>query len=171
MIYEKYADWVFRTLQRQKKVRASDLEDQMQEVFRAVHKSLPKFDRTKPLEPWLYSICAHVASRYGCSAYIRRVFTVDISAFWERPSEALTPERNLAIHDEQKDVDELLDKLDLDKRVVFVMFEFDEISCEEIAKTLGIPVGTVHSRLSAARKILIKAYNRREAERSRKGDP
>lgn len=71
---------------------------------------------------------------------------------------------------EQDAVDELLDKLDPEKRAAFVMYEIDEMSCEEIAKQLGIPVGTVHSRLSAARKELIKAYQRREAKRKREED-
>jgi RNA polymerase sigma-70 factor (ECF subfamily) len=42
--------------------------------------------------------------------------------------------------------------MDLDKRAVFVMFEIDELPCEAIASALGVPVGTVWSRLSAARK-------------------
>jgi RNA polymerase sigma-70 factor, ECF subfamily len=41
--------------------------------------------------------------------------------------------------------------------VVFVMFELDEMSCDEIASALGVPVGTVHSRLFTARKLFQKA--------------
>ena len=45
-----------------------------------------------------------------------------------------------------------MNELDPDKRSVLVMFEVEERSCEEIADLCGIPVGTVHSRLSHARK-------------------
>ena len=46
---------------------------------------------------------------------------------------------------------EILDLMDLEKRSLFVMFEIDEMPCEEIAELLGVPVGTVHSRLHSAR--------------------
>jgi len=41
---------------------------------------------------------------------------------------------------------------------VFVMFEIDGLSCDEIAATIGVPVGTVYSRLHAARRDFQKAY-------------
>ena len=44
-----------------------------------------------------------------------------------------------------------LDAMDLDKRAIFVMFELEEMRCPEIAAVLGVPVGTVYSRLHAAR--------------------
>jgi RNA polymerase sigma-70 factor (ECF subfamily) len=58
-------------------------------------------------------------------------------------------------------------------RAVFVMFEIEERSCQEIAAELDIPVGTVHSRLHAARAkfraILgrLEARERRDETRSR----
>jgi RNA polymerase sigma-70 factor, ECF subfamily len=57
----------------------------------------------------------------------------------------------------------VLDKMDLEKRAVFVMFELDELSSEEIATILGVPVGTVWSRLSAARKQFEKIAAREKA--------
>ena len=47
--------------------------------------------------------------------------------------------------------DRALAALDEDKRAVFVMFELEELSCVEIASMIGVPVGTVYSRLHAAR--------------------
>jgi RNA polymerase sigma-70 factor (ECF subfamily) len=40
------------------------------------------------------------------------------------------------------------------------MFELDEVPCEAIAEMLGVPVGTVHSRLHAARKDFQAALTR-----------
>ena len=45
----------------------------------------------------------------------------------------------------------LLDQLSLDLRAVFVLFELEELSTNEIAALLGIPAGTVSSRLHRAR--------------------
>ena len=54
----------------------------------------------------------------------------------------------------------ILDEMDLARRAIFVMFEIDELSCDEIAATLGIPVGTVYSRLHHARKEFARAVER-----------
>ena len=62
----------------------------------------------------------------------------------------------------------LLNELDPEKRSVLVMYEVEERSCEEIAECHGIPVGTVHSRLSAARKCF-RAVMERWAKREQHG--
>jgi RNA polymerase sigma-70 factor (ECF subfamily) len=49
------------------------------------------------------------------------------------------------------------------------MFEMDELSCEEIAEILGVPVGTVYSRLHAARKAFQKSVTRFRARTNTKG--
>ncbi len=62
----------------------------------------------------------------------------------------------------------MLDELDLERRAVFVMYEIDELPCEQIAAMIGVPVGTVHSRLHAARKEFQRAAARWQA---RSGGP
>ena len=63
--------------------------------------------------------------------------------------------------------------LTAEQRVAFVMFEIEGFSCSEIAKQLGLPLGTVHSRLHAARKGLraslerLKARERHQQNRRR----
>jgi RNA polymerase sigma-70 factor (ECF subfamily) len=53
-----------------------------------------------------------------------------------------------------------LETLSLEHRAVFILFEMEEESCESIADGLGIPIGTVYSRLHAARDRFRKAYGR-----------
>ena len=60
-----------------------------------------------------------------------------------------------------------LDSLDLEKRAVFVLFEINNESCDEIARALEVPLGTVHSRLHAARAAFKKAH----ARLSKEGQP
>ena len=50
-----------------------------------------------------------------------------------------------------RQLDALLDELDEDKRVVFVLAELEQMSVPEIAQTLNVNVNTVYSRLRAAR--------------------
>jgi RNA polymerase sigma-70 factor (ECF subfamily) len=74
-----------------------------------------------------------------------------------------TPEQELADNQSRQRLEALLDELDLDRRAVFVMFEIDGMPCEEIAQLLGVPVGTVYSRLHAARKEFQRALVRMQA--------
>lgn len=57
-------------------------------------------------------------------------------------------------------VQEALDVLDEAKRAVFILFELEGESCESIAAGLGIPVGTVYSRLHKARKLFMEVHSR-----------
>jgi len=57
---------------------------------------------------------------------------------------------------EQKDagIEELLEKLDMRKRLVLSLYHFEQLSIQEVSIALNIPKGTVKSRLHAARKEL-----------------
>lgn len=57
-------------------------------------------------------------------------------------------------------VDRALATLDLEHRAVFVLFELEGESCESIAAGLGVPVGTVYSRLHHARRKFREAHAR-----------
>ena len=53
---------------------------------------------------------------------------------------------------------EVLDAMSEEKRAVFVLFELERMSCGEIAELMGVPVGTVHSRLHTARAEVRAAF-------------
>ncbi|TKC99793.1 RNA polymerase sigma factor [Polyangium fumosum] len=167
-VHAEYADFVFRSLQRLG-VRPPDLDDLRQEVFLVVHKRLHTFDTGSPMQAWLFGICKNIVARHRQRAYVRRETTA--IPVPETSSEGVlpSPEESLATKQARAELEELLDELDLDKRAVLVMFEIDELGCEEIAEELGVPVGTVHSRLHKARKAFEKALVRRQARLSRGG--
>ena len=58
-----------------------------------------------------------------------------------------------------------LEHLDLERRSVFVLYELEGESCDAIAAAMGIPTGTVYSRLHNARKEFLQAYQRLTADR------
>jgi RNA polymerase sigma-70 factor (ECF subfamily) len=64
---------------------------------------------------------------------------------------------------------DVLDRMDIDKRAVFVMYEVEELSTMEIASVLGVPMGTVHSRLHAARKQFELVLSRLQKDKKRGG--
>ena len=157
-VYLIHADFVWRALQRFG-VRTPDLDDVLQEVFVVVHKKLPSFRGDAQMTTWLYGICLRVASVYRRRSHVRR--EKDLEELEERHSvETENPEDHLAEHQRRLVLERLLDELDVEKRALIVMFEIDELPCEEIANILGVPVGTVYSRLHAARKAFAAAVTR-----------
>lgn len=159
---------MFRSLQRLG-VRPADLEDVFQEVFLVVHKRLHTFDGTSALTTWLFGVCLRVAAAHRRKAWFRREVPADDSIedareapASERPDEALAARQARAL------VRQVLDRMDIDKRAVFVMFELDQLPSEEIATILGVPIGTVWSRLHAARKQFERLVER---ERGRRPTP
>jgi RNA polymerase sigma-70 factor (ECF subfamily) len=164
-IYEVHAPFVWATLQRLG-VRDADLEDVLQEVFVVVHQKVGTFDGSSKVTTWLFGIAMRVAS-----AYRRRGFRRHETSVAETPEPEArqdSPEASYAAAQSRQRLDGLLDELDLDKRAVFVMFEIDEMPCEEIAQIVGVPVGTVYSRLHAARKDFQKALARMHARDARR---
>lgn len=63
-------------------------------------------------------------------------------------------------------LNEILDSMELEKRAVFVMFEIEGLSCQEIGGIVGIPLGTVYSRLHAARRSFEKRLRRKKKSRT-----
>jgi RNA polymerase sigma-70 factor (ECF subfamily) len=150
-VHDAHADFVWCSLQRLG-VRPADLDDVCQEVFIVVHKRLHTYDGSSKLTTWLYGICVRVAAAYRRRAWIRREEpTANLPDVEEAPSSD-RPDAIVAARQARATLERVLDAMDLEKRAVFVMFEIDELSSETIAGILGVPVGTVWSRLSAARK-------------------
>ena len=159
-VHHEHAEFVWLTLQRLG-VRDSDVEDLLQEVFVVVHQRLHTFDRSARMTTWLFGICLRVASAYRRRAHRRHEEIVaDVP---EELASAETPEEAAATSQARARLRAALDLMDLDKRAIFVMFELDELPCEEIAEMLSIPLGTVYSRLHAARKAFEQALARLEA--------
>jgi len=152
-IVEQEGEFLWLTLQRLG-VRRDDCQDVVQNVLMVVHRKLHTYDGRAPLRAWLYGICAKEASVHRRRAWVRREQPVAADAM---PGPQLAgpgddPERAAQAREEHARLAAMLDELDPDKRAALVMYEVEERSCEEIAALQGVPVGTVHSRLHAARK-------------------
>lgn len=155
-VYAERARFVWLTLQRLG-VRASDLDDVCQDVFIILERKLPEFDAKAPIKPWLFAICAQTASNYRRRARFR----LEVSAGGMSAEEELVPEaeayrrpdREASSREQLERAERILSKLGPLKRSVFVMFELEGLSCQQIADELGLPVGTVYSRLHSARQL------------------
>jgi RNA polymerase sigma-70 factor (ECF subfamily) len=161
-IHAAHADFVWATLQRFG-VRDADLEDAMQETFVVVHRRLDTWDRTSKITTWLFGVAMRVAAAFRRKAHVRRErATEDVGTLDADPS--LSPEDLAARREARETLDAILDTLDLERRAVFVMFEIEEMSCDQIANAIGIPTGTVYSRLHKARKEFAAAMERHRSD-------
>lgn len=171
-VYDQHADFVWATLGRLG-VRDALLEDLSQEVFAVVHQRLHSYSGAGTLNAWLFGICVRVVIAHRRRAHTRREHTVDEMPEATQPGPASvvapsSPEELAAASEGRTVLAALLDELDPERRVVFVMFEIESLSCDEIAATLSVPLGTVYSRLHAARKQFDQALIRYNA-RTRHG--
>ncbi|MDP2274095.1 MAG: RNA polymerase sigma factor [Archangium sp.] len=156
-IYEAHASRVLRTLRRLG-VREADLEDVAQEVFVVVHRKLPEFAGRSSLKTWLFGICVRVASGFRQRAHVQRESLGQTAP--ERANSGELAVRSIALKQARVQLDALLDRLDEDKRTVFVLFELEQFSMAEVGETLGVPQQTAWSRLYAARKFIEAAVSR-----------
>jgi RNA polymerase sigma-70 factor (ECF subfamily) len=167
-VYERWADYVWRMLQRLG-VRHADLEDVCHDVFVIAHRKFHEFDGRVAVNAWLFGICLRVAANYRRRARHRFEQPLSPEMALAAPSSS-NPEQRLSRSRAQLLVQRILDQMDLGKRAVFLMFEIEGLSCQEIADHLGIPVGTVHSRLHAARGLFQREARRLDQERESQHD-
>ncbi len=157
-LHEAHAEFVWSTLYRLG-IREADLPDLLQEVFLVAHRRADSFDGTSKATTWLFSICAKVASTHRRRAHVRREELYDPTTRVDRSSQPRADD----LVDEKRakaTLYEILDALEPEKRAVFVMFELEEKPGAEIAEIMGIPLGTVHSRIHSARADFEKELSR-----------
>ena len=156
-LYDAHAEFVWRSLHRLG-VRHADLADLLQDVFVTLHRRRSELRASSP-RGLLWTIAVGCARNYRRRAHhgseSLRASPPDVGA-------ASDPERALLQARERERGRRLLESLDPEKRAVFVMFEVEGLSGREIASRIGVPLGTVHSRLHAARRELKAALEEDE---------
>ena len=167
-VYVECARFVWLSLQRLG-VRHADLDDVCHDVFIIVQRKLHEFDQRASLRPWLFGICARTAANYRRKSYIQREKSVGSFAEDDAllpAADGPTPDRELARREALTQAEAILGAMSPIKRAVFVMFEVEALSCQEIAEELGVPVGTVYSRLHTARKFFLEQAQKGHARGS-----
>lgn len=116
-------------------------EDVAQEAFVAAVRRLDRFDRRRPFAPWLGAIVANRAIDLTRARSARRE-TAQASAEFEQRTESVSPPGRYS-----DEVLEGMSALSPEQRAVVVMRYVLEYTPGEIARALGLPRGTVNSRL------------------------
>jgi RNA polymerase sigma-70 factor (ECF subfamily) len=159
-IYERHADFVWRTLRRLG-VADAEARDAAHDVFLIVHAHLDRFEGRSSLSTWLFAICRSVARDFRRRERrdARHWTPVDVDEEIDLRADV----GRAAEHQQQLlELERILSTLSSEQRNVFVLFEIEKLTGEEIAEALALPLGTVYSRLQLARKAF-----RAEIERTR----
>ena len=160
-LFDQHFGYVWSVLRRLG-VRTEDAEDRAIEVFLAVRGKLHTLDAARPVRPWLFGFAYHVALHARRAAARRReVFGVD----HELEAPGARADELLAAAEDRSLLQDALDELDLARRAVLVMHDWDGEPMPEVARALGIPVNTAYSRLRLARTDLAAAVRRLRARR------
>jgi RNA polymerase sigma-70 factor, ECF subfamily len=145
---DRYIDVVARTL-RNAGVPPRDLDDEVQRTFIVAARRLEDV-QVGAERKFLFQVALNVAAHTRRQIARRREVSVDQAP--ERIEAVATPE-DLAYRRQIRDLlDGILDRMHESLRVVFTLFEFEELNTAEIAAILEIPRGTVASRLRRARR-------------------
>jgi len=126
-------------------------DDVAQEAFVRAWRSLESFDLSRPFGPWICRIAANLALNHVRSPRSREEGLPER----EDPAPGVdSPLGRLLDAEATRALDAAISELPAEQRAVFVLRAVEELSYAEIAEALGIPAGTVMSRLSRARERL-----------------
>jgi RNA polymerase sigma-70 factor, ECF subfamily len=145
-----FAHWLTRNRE--------EAEDLVQETYTKALKGFSSFQLGPDFRVWMFRILRNtfLTSRSGLKATV----TLSLDSEEEKPALAAendTPETILIERSNRQQVQNAIDELPVHFREILLLCEVEEMSYHEIAETLSIPIGTVMSRLSRARKALRNA--------------
>jgi RNA polymerase sigma-70 factor (ECF subfamily) len=128
-------------------------EDLVQETYMKALRGFSSFQQGTNFRAWIYRILRNtfLTSQTGLKA----VATIDLDDETTlEPADELTPESILLARMEIETIQQAIEALPVHFREIILLCDLEEMSYQEIGQALGIPTGTVMSRLSRARKAM-----------------
>ncbi len=129
---------------------SADAEDAAQEAFVKAYRALYRFRLGSDLRPWLLRIVANEARNRVRSSGRRHQLELRLAEGFRPGDAAPSPEAVAIAADERRRLLAMVNALGAEDRLVIASRYFLQLSGEETATALGIPEGTVKSRLSRA---------------------
>lgn len=150
--------------------RGSEAEDLTQEVFIKIFQTLKAFDAAQgTFSTWLNRVARnHLVDHYRRSRKDRVTSSLDdeIGHLEEKPGAGAEPLAHVEARERREILQAALDKLSPDMREAVILRDFQDLDYEEIAQVLGVPEGTVKSRINRGRLELARVLKRMDIMRT-----
>lgn len=132
---------------------ATGAEDLVQETYVKALRGFSSYQQGTNFRAWMYRILRNtfLTSQAGLKAAAMQPFDEDATA---EPATDITPETILLARVATEAIQKALEDLPVHFREIILLCDLEEMSYVEIGQALGIPLGTVMSRLSRARKAM-----------------
>lgn len=128
----------------------TEAEDVVQETYLQAWKSFHRFEPGTNIKAWMFKIMFHVIHHHRRKAFRLVTLKEEESILFDQ----LAYEPPVAQELRDEDVLAALDRMPENFRAVILLADVQEFSYKEIQEMLGIPIGTVMSRLNRGRKLL-----------------
>jgi RNA polymerase sigma-70 factor, ECF subfamily len=132
----------------------AEAEDLVQETYLKALKGFSSYQQGTNFRAWMYKILRNtfLTSRTGLKATAVSLDDEDDPV--PEPAVTETPESVLLAHVDRQAIENALEQLPVKFREIILLSDVEDMSYQEIAETLAVPIGTVMSRLSRARKAM-----------------
>ncbi len=164
-LYADRADYVRGAVIRLGGPRA-DIDDLVHDVFLIALRRRGDFAGRSSEATWLYGIAIKVVAGARRKAKLRRFLGLDAAP---EPTDETTPARLFEHREASAQLYRILDGMAEKKRAVFILYELEGMSGEQIAEAVGCPLKTVWTRLHHARREFQAAVARLDARDAREG--
>ncbi len=150
-------------------------DDLVQETFLQVHNAARQFDPARSFKPWLYTIAANKARDYLRSRSRRPMQSLDAgsgndestpSAAGQIADTGMPVEEGVAANEQAERVRHVVAAMPEHLRMILILGYYQRLPYADIAEVLGIPVGTVKSRLHSAVGYFAEQWKKLEADSS-----
>ena len=138
-----------------------DAADLAQETFVRIFKAISKFKEESSFSTWIYRITTNVCLDEIRKRKNKKILSLDEDIHMDDgdmkrqvESDEIGPEQNAEREEVRRIVNDAINMLPEDQRVVITLRDIDGMSYEEISETLKCPGGTVKSRINRARVAL-----------------
>ncbi len=149
--------------------RTQDAEDLTQEIFIKIFQTLKSFDAAQgAFTTWLNRVARnHLVDHYRRTRHDRVTSSIEdeLGMIEEKPSPEVEPVGQLELRERKELLQLGLDKLSPDLREAVVLRDLHDLDYQEIAQVLGVPSGTVKSRINRGRLELARVLKRMEGMR------
>jgi RNA polymerase sigma-70 factor, ECF subfamily len=143
----------------------SEAQDVAQDAFIKAYRALAEFRGESAFYTWLYRIAINTAKNYLLSRSRRHYdYEVDVQdaeqvGDAQQLKDIETPEELLMNEQVVHVIREAIESLPDEMRIAITLREFEGMSYEDIAETMGCPIGTVRSRIFRAREAIDEKLN------------